>query len=120
MRLQRLVAVKVCTPDASPRESGILPLLMDANRPGVDDNSDNGTALGQGMIPTLLNTFRVDGPNGTHSCLVTEVSRCSVNEAKSRGSYAPLKLPVARAIAAQLILAVAYLHSKGIVHGGEF
>ncbi|KAL2753461.1 hypothetical protein ACRALDRAFT_1072061 [Sodiomyces alcalophilus JCM 7366] len=53
----------------------------------------------------------------THTCLVTDVARCSVNEAKRRGSYAPLILPVARAIAAQLILAVAYLHGKGLVHG---
>jgi hypothetical protein len=30
-----------------------------------------------------------------------------------------IQLPVARAIAAQLILAVAFLHSRGIVHGGR-
>ncbi len=114
--LQRLVAVKVCTADASPRESEILSLLRNLSE--VDNDSDDG-AVGRGMIPTLLNTFRIDGPHGTHTCLVTDVARCSVNEAKRRGSYAPLMLPVARAIAAQLILTVAYLHGKGFVHGGE-
>ena len=76
--------------------------------------------MGRRMMPRLLNTFRVEGPHGTHTCLVTDVARCSLNEAKRTGSHAPLVLPVARAIAAQLILAVAYLHGKGFVHGGEF
>lgn len=114
--IQRLVAVKVCTADASPRESAILSLLR--NPSGVDDHGDGG-ALRRGMIPALLDTFGIDGPHGTHTCLVTDVAPCSVNEAKRRGSYAPLMLPVARAIAAQLILAVAYLHGKGFVHGGK-
>lgn len=110
--LQRLVAVKVCTAEASPRESETMLLLKKLSK--ADGDNDGGA-----MIPTLLNAFCVDGPNGTHACLVTDVARCSVIEAKRRGSYAPLMLPVARAIAAQLILAVAYLHSKGLVHGGE-
>ncbi|KAM0322697.1 hypothetical protein ACHAQA_009288 [Verticillium albo-atrum] len=111
--LQRLVAVKVCTADANPRESEILSLLRNLSE--INDNSDDGTS-GQAMMPTLLDTFRI-GPHGTHTCLVTDVARCSLNEAKRRGSYAPLMLPVARAIAAQIILAVTYLHRKGFVHG---
>ncbi|TWU73014.1 hypothetical protein ED733_000097 [Metarhizium rileyi] len=110
--LQRLVAVKVCTADASPRESEILSLLKNLSE--VDDDD---AALGRSMIRTLINTFRVNGPNGTHTCLVTDVARCSVDVAKRSGSYAPSTLPVARAIAAQLVLAVAYLHGKGFVHG---
>lgn len=111
--LQRLVAVKVCTADSSSRESEMLSLLRNLSEVDGDD------ALRRGMIPKLLNTFRIEGPHGTHNCLVTDVARCSVNDAKRRGTYAPLMLPVARAIAAQLILTVAYLHGKGIVHGGE-
>ncbi|KID74804.1 SRSF protein kinase 1 [Metarhizium brunneum] len=112
--LQRLVAVKVCTADASPRESEILSLLR---HPSQVDGDGNDDALGRGMMPILLNTFHINGPHGTHTCLVTDVARCSVDEGKRRGFYAPLMLPVARAIAAQLILAVAYLHAKGFVHG---
>lgn len=113
--LQRLVAVKVCTSDLIPRDSEILSLVQQLSE--VDDGDDG--VLGRAMIPTLLNTFRIRGPNGTHTCLVTDVARCSVIDAKHRGCYAPVILPVARAIAAQLILAVAYLHGKGFVHGGE-
>lgn len=114
--LQRLVAVKVCTVDASPRESEILSFLRYLSKVDGDGNDD---ALGRGMMPVLLNTFNINGPHGTHTCLVTDVARCSVDEGKRRGFYAPFMLPVARAIAAQLILAVAYLHAKGFVHGGE-
>ncbi|KAK2612401.1 hypothetical protein QQS21_001665 [Conoideocrella luteorostrata] len=111
--LQRLVAVKVCTADASPREFENLSLLRNLSE--VD--GDDGAALARGMIPTLLNTFRIHGPHGTHTCLVTDVARCSVSEARRRGSHAPLMLPVARAMAAQLIFTVDYLHGKGFVHG---
>ncbi|PMB65357.1 SRSF protein kinase 1 [Beauveria bassiana] len=78
-RFQRLVAVKVCVADMSPRESEILSLLRDlpvANCDGANSVS------GRGMIHTLLDTFHVIGPHGTHMCLVTEVTRCSVMQAK--------------------------------------
>lgn len=113
---QRLVAVKVCTADASEQESGILSLLRDL--PEVDDkNSDD--ALGRAMIPRLLDKFSIEGPRGNHTCLVTDPAGCSLNQAKTRWHYPPFKLPVARSVAAQLVLAVAYLHGKGIVHGGK-
>lgn len=114
-KLQKLVAVKVNTPDASPRESEIISFLNDSAK--VHDDSD-ASALGRGMIPHLLDSFNINGPHGTHTCIVTDLARCSVIEAKRHGHYAPLMLPVARAIAAQLVLAVAYLHRSGVVHGG--
>jgi serine/threonine-protein kinase SRPK3 len=118
--LQRLVAVKVCTADASPRESEILSLLRNLSEVDSDSDGDsNRGAAGRDIIHTPLGMFRIDGPHGTHMCLVSDVARCSVMEAMRRGSFAPLMLPVARAIAAQLILSVAYLHGKGFVHGGE-
>ncbi|TQN67667.1 Serine/threonine-protein kinase SRPK [Colletotrichum shisoi] len=109
LQRRRLVAVKVCTADASPRESEILSHLRSLSEIGDGEGEGDGPS-GRGMIPTLLDRFRVQGPHGIHTCLVTDVGRCSVRDAKIRGSYAPLMLPVARAIAAQLILAVAYLH----------
>jgi serine/threonine protein kinase len=43
----------------------------------------------------------------------------SLAEAKYASSVRLFQLPVARAIAAQLVQAVAFLHSQGIVHGGK-
>lgn len=108
--LQRLVALKICTADASPREFEMLSLLNH-----MSDRDEDALK----MMPTLLNMFHIHGPHGTHMCLVTDASRCSLALAKRRAHYSPLMLPVARAIAVQLILTVAYLHRKGIVHGGQ-
>lgn len=43
----------------------------------------------------------------------------SLGEAKDASSIRLFQLPVARAMAAQLVQAVAFLHSQGIVHGGK-
>ncbi|OAA46512.1 protein kinase domain protein [Beauveria brongniartii RCEF 3172] len=113
-RLQRLVAVKVCVANMSPRESEILSLLRDLP---VANGDGANSVLGRDVIHTLLDTFHVTGPHGTHMCLVTEVTGCSVIQAKHNVCYAPMMLPAARAIAAQLVLGVAYLHDNGFVHG---
>ncbi|KAG7087532.1 hypothetical protein E1B28_013491 [Marasmius oreades] len=74
------------------------------------------TSRHRDIFPFLLDEFQVVGPNGTHRCLVTPPARMSVADARDESGDKPFQLPVARAIAAQLIQAVAFLHSKGIVH----
>jgi serine/threonine protein kinase len=74
---------------------------------------------GQSAIPQVLDQFKICGPNGEHNAMVTPVAMMSLMDAKE-GSYVCLfQLPVARAIAAQLARAVAYVHDRGIVHGGK-
>ena len=70
------------------------------------------------ILPTL-DEFFLTGPNGKHQCIVTVPARMSVAEAQDASYCRLFQLPVARAIAAQLILAVSFLHSQGIVHGGR-
>ena len=81
-----------------------------------------GTSLahdGQSAIPPVLDQFIICGPNGKHNAIVTPPAMMSLMDAKE-GSYVCLfQLPVARAIAAQLARAVAFVHSRGIVHGGK-
>ncbi|ROT43766.1 kinase-like protein [Sodiomyces alkalinus F11] len=104
----------VCTADASPRESEILSLL---GKSPLDGTASHVVAGGKEMIPSVLDEFRVTGPHGTHTCLVTPPARSSVAQTRLSSFNRPFRLDVARAIAAQLILAVSYIHSKGIVHG---
>lgn len=110
-RLQRLVAVKVCTADASQREPEILSLLEKSS-------SVSSVISGRDLLPLLLDTFHLDGPHGTHTCIVTEFARCNLAEAKRRSWDMPMPLQVARALAAQFVLAAAYMHHNGYVHGG--
>lgn len=61
----------------------------------------------------------MDGPNGTHPCLVTLPACCSLSDTKEASSPRIFQLNVARSLVAQLSLAVAYVHKSGYVHGGE-
>lgn len=71
------------------------------------------------LILPIWDEFKVDGPNGVHQCIATAPARITVAEAQD-ASYTRLFQPrVARAIAAQLIQAVAYMHSRGYVHAGK-
>lgn len=114
-QLQRFVTLKVCTADASEREARILSLLNNLSNTG-----NSNVMSSENFFPVLLDTFRVQGPHGTHTCLVTDVARCTLDEARRRSWGRPLQLHVARTIAAQFVLAVAVLHQQGYVHGGVF
>ncbi|KAL2797069.1 kinase-like domain-containing protein [Aspergillus keveii] len=105
----RLVALKISTAESADRtpELEILSQLTKAE-----------TSLpGKAVVQSLLDSFRFSGPNGTHRCLVTDVERINLNEVKDYPYHRLLQLPVARAIAAQLVLGVQFIHSQGIVHG---
>lgn len=71
------------------------------------------------MMPSVKDRFILDGPNGSHPCHVTALAMCSVSVAKD-GSYKQIfRASAARLLIAQLVLAVDYIHAKGVVHGGE-
>ncbi|KOC15951.1 hypothetical protein AFLA70_169g002291 [Aspergillus flavus AF70] len=102
------VAVKVCRANSNPRKIDILARLSNPKQP-----SDTGRSI----IPSILDKFNIQGPNGTHVCLVTSPARMSVSDAKKESWISLFQLEVARAIAAQLVIAVQYIHSQGFVHG---
>ncbi|CAJ0554569.1 Ff.00g130820.m01.CDS01 [Fusarium sp. VM40] len=88
------VAVKIGTADADKQEAGILCRL--ATIP-----------LDEPLIPRVVDQFSIDGPNGTHPCLVTTLARCSLTDAKEESDSRLFQLDVARSLAAQLVAAVA-------------
>ncbi|OAA37002.1 Protein kinase domain containing protein [Metarhizium rileyi] len=107
--LDRYVSLKVLVASESSKntEANILRQLqsVDALHPG------------QRFIPHLLDTFSIEGPNGRHICLVQEAAGCSVAVSKEDSINFMFPTETARSIAAQLIMGVAYLHSRGICHG---
>ena len=111
-KLNRYVAIKVSAADApaSEDENRVLTRLLDPS--GADAHP------GRQYVPSLLDHFTISEPNGQHACLVTTPARSSLHNAKNDYSC-PILFPVGfRAIAAQLIEAVAYIHARDIVHGG--
>ncbi len=73
---------------------------------------------GRPFVLFRLDEFYIDGPNGRHRCLVTEVVGSSISIAKKAKEHGILPIDTARKITAQLALGLAYIHSCGIVHGG--
>lgn len=107
-RSHRYVAVKVCTADSKPPEIDVLSKL---SKPHLLSD------IGRTMIPSILDRFSVQGPNGNHVCLVTRPARMSLSDAKNGSWISLFQLEVARVLAAQLVIAVHYIHSRGFVHG---
>lgn len=101
------VAVKVSTADSSLREADIIRAITESSQP--DDQ-------GRAMIPIIQYQFEIKGPNGCHRCYVTSPAQSSV--AAAHFSYL-FTIETARVVVAQLVLAVAYIHQKGIIHGGK-
>ncbi|VZH88908.1 unnamed protein product [Fusarium fujikuroi] len=108
--LSKYVAIKVGTADQVSKESEILLKL-----------AENPTKQLSGhLITQVLDHFTLHGPNGTHSCIVTAPARCSVAEAIKTSRQISFQPDVARALAAQLIMATAYDHQAGFVHGDPY
>jgi hypothetical protein len=72
------------------------------------------------LMPKVLGNFYHDGSNGRHRCLVTEPMMMSLSAAKGVSYKRLFQLPVARAIAAEAILAVAFLNDPEIVNVGTY
>lgn len=107
------VAIKIGVAETDrPRESAMLSMLHAGK-----EQSEAYVDAGKAAIPALLDEVEVHGPNGEHHCLVTPPARVSLAISGSDGTLYPLT--TARAIAAQLMQAVAFVHSKGVVHGGK-
>jgi serine/threonine-protein kinase SRPK3 len=105
----RYVAVKILLARFSNHSSeGEILRIFRGSRP--DDT-------GKRYVHQLDDEFHIDGPNGRHLCLVSEPARCEVETLRD-GKMLPLE--VARAVAAQAILGLRYIHSCGVVHGGTY
>lgn len=69
--------------------------------------------LGHRNIVHLLDDFIIEGPNGNHDCLVTEV----VGTLKDFRFTSDFQSH-AKDLSFQIMAGLAYLHSQGVVHGG--
>lgn len=108
----RYVALKILTAATSKEcsESKILRVL----------SSGKADHHGRAYVSSLLDEFIINGPNGFHLCIVTEAAGCSVAQSKEASTTWNFPVNVARAISAQLLLGLDYIHSCGVVHGGRF
>lgn len=102
-QLKQFVAVKVGIADSLPNEHKVLRAL---NRP----NKGQCPA----SIPKMLDEFTINGPNGSHPCLVMPLALGNLRQSSFSRLF---HIDVARVLAYELTLTVAFLHSQGFVHG---
>ncbi|KAF2022232.1 hypothetical protein BU24DRAFT_417870 [Aaosphaeria arxii CBS 175.79] len=108
-RLQAYVSIKISVSGQKPhsRELAVLRAVSDVP-------SDTP---GHRYLMTMLDHFQLDGPNGTHDCLVSEVLGQSVADYMDASSFARLPGNIAKAIAKHTLLGLSLLHSHNIGHG---
>lgn len=117
IQLQRLVSLKIIMSEASEKDCNELNILRH-----LKESRSNKTPQVSDYILDPLNVFCVDGPNGSHVCLVSQFAGPSLTQISfspgQPGGSRRLRGELARRVAAQLSLAVDHLHSSGVVHGG--
>ncbi|RDL40057.1 Uncharacterized protein BP5553_00036 [Venustampulla echinocandica] len=67
---------------------------------------------GSGHVIRLLDDFAIQGPNGTHECLVTEVVM-NISDVKNSSTLQART----KDISFQTMLGLSYLHEQGVAHG---
>lgn len=118
--LAKYIAIKIAVSGLNrPLDSVVLKMLWDSEKITGKSHVCNS------LIPEILDEFEVEGPEihgvrQTHHCIVTTLARMSLSEARGASSSRLFQPLVAHAIAAQLVQAVAFMHSCGIVHGGMY
>ncbi|KAF9007087.1 kinase-like domain-containing protein [Cyathus striatus] len=112
----RFVSLKVLSSDASLFSNDLIVayILLRAQqaRPGNHPGKDH--------VVQIFDVFLIRGPSGIHQCIVTEILGPALAEnlecifGKDKTHLPP---NLAKKVAAQIALGVAYLHECGIAHG---
>ncbi|KAE9376472.1 kinase-like protein [Stipitochalara longipes BDJ] len=78
-------------------------------------------SIGKAFVMSMLDHFWIDGPNGHHLCVVSEVGGPSIKQFNEcpglKSGSRRLRGEVARKVALQAAEGLAYIHSTGTVHG---
>lgn len=115
-RLKRYVAIKVgiSRPPLPQREPSVLRDLCNSRS---SSHATYATIEASDAIPRIVDEFDIQGPNGVHTCYTMTPAQGNLNEASFSRLF---PIQVARALAAKLVMTVAFVHSRGFVHGGLF
>lgn len=106
-RLNRCVAVKVGV-SSQPSTLYEFTILQKLHNSPV-------STVRRDVIPSILDQFKIEGPNGTHTCYTMTPAQGNLKEASFSRLF---PIQVARALAAKLAIAIALVHSQGFVHAG--
>jgi len=111
----RNVALKVNVSDAPPVRNE-LGILQQISQLSFEEPSTSFSA-----VVKYLDDFQIEGPNGFHHCIVTELLGPSIITALAQYDFPSNRLPArwAKGITRQLLTTLGSLHRHGIAHGGK-
>jgi serine/threonine protein kinase len=76
---------------------------------------------GRSVMRTLLDSFEIKGPEGSHSCLVYPPMREPLSMYQQRFDNGKMPLPLIKTYIRALLIGLDYLHKNcRIVHTGKF
>ncbi|KAF8075210.1 kinase-like domain-containing protein [Lyophyllum atratum] len=114
MPLKRFASLKVLAAYASTasRETEVIRYLR-------AQQQRTPSAAGVEYVMKVFDDFKIEGPNGTHECIVTELLGPYVDPTDLEEVYDDERFPldVRKKMVSQIARGVAYLHKCGVVHG---
>ncbi|OPB41810.1 Protein kinase [Trichoderma guizhouense] len=105
------VSIKIAVAEQPHNDNGELQILQAITQTG------DPTHPGHKHVSHLLDSFYHEGPNGRHLCIVLELLGPKISSVVNRLPNYRLDGRLARQISSQLLLAVDYIRSCGVVHG---
>ncbi|KAM3416346.1 hypothetical protein BST61_g7950 [Cercospora zeina] len=112
---KKYVALKILKAEETESYSELRMLQSLANIPGHHP--------GRRHIRMVLDSFFIEGPNGRHNCVITEVAGPSVNDLYNvpgmgyTAGARRLRANIARKVNSQIIEAIDFLHFNRVCHG---
>ncbi|KAI0867389.1 kinase-like domain-containing protein [Hypoxylon argillaceum] len=108
----RYVAVKISISERQPRSKDRQLHVMRAIAASSSQHP------GAASVMKIIDNFTLNGPNGTHQCMVLELLGPSISDVLDV-RFADNRLPgaLAKKVARQTLLGLDYLHQHGIGHG---
>ncbi|KAL9103285.1 MAG: hypothetical protein Q9163_001663 [Psora crenata] len=108
----RYVSIKVVSADASSGSASEVEI-----RGYLRQEIERSRHPGSECILSPLDEFKIDGPNGRHQCLVSELVGPTVLDARDAQEHEILPIKTAKRVFSQLAMGIAFLHQCGILHG---
>jgi serine/threonine-protein kinase SRPK3 len=113
--VKRYVVIKIAISSPSlPRRKIEVLRALHGSRPNSHAPKDFETNECT-VLTSILDSFDIHGPNGTHTCYTLTPVQGSLKEASFSRLF---PIQVAHDLAAKLATAVAFVLSRGFVHGG--
>jgi serine/threonine-protein kinase SRPK3 len=110
----RLIALKILLAEDSAKRSSEVDVAQHLT--AILEQHPQGHYIRSNM-GLITEQFRINGPNGMHLCLVSPVFGSSISAMGNTGKRP--RADLARKAAKQVADVIAFMHSAGLVHGGE-